>query len=89
MVKDDIAHLKVLKNWHLDFSLFEKISCPIPWDLANAVPTHSRWPKQIDIKIEFTVRYTRQITDLIFLPSLFSLIFLSKCIGLYALSRPR
>jgi hypothetical protein len=40
-------------------------------------------------KIEFTDRYTRQITALIFLPSLFSLIFLSKYIGLYALSRPR
>ena len=39
MAKDDIAHLKlkVLKNWHLDFSLFEKISCPIPWDLASEV----------------------------------------------------
>ena len=47
MAKDDISHLKVLKNWHLDFSLFEKISCPIPWDLADAADAdHSRWPKQ-------------------------------------------
>ena len=39
----------------------------------------------VDTTIEFTVRYTRQITALIFLPSLFP----SKYIGLYALNRPR
>ena len=33
VAKDDIAHLKILKNWHLDFSFFDKMSCPIPWDL--------------------------------------------------------
>ena len=40
-------------------------------------------------QIEFNVGYTIQITALIFLPSLFSLIFLTKCVVLYALSRPR
>ena len=34
--------------------------------------------KENEPKIEFTDRYTRQITALIYLPSLFSLIFLSK-----------
>ena len=38
--------------------------------------------KHLHNKVEFTVRYTRPITALDFLPSLFSLIFLSKYIGL-------
>ena len=44
----------------------------------------------LEVKVFDTVRYTKTNNcPHFFLPSLFSLIFISKYIGLYALSRPR
>ena len=42
----------------------------------------------LDPKVDFFVQFTRQITALTFFAILISLIFLSKYIVLYALSRP-